>query len=307
MDNTTQKIIKCGDVIYTYEYTGFSRLTPPLSDISEAWLYQGKKPLTENQLLIVSYNKYLRCYEQNVRARYDKCISYGIDASTSKALSTGYLLPPESFGLSSLASFPCFNRSRRRLRDLVFCNLASSSSVGSYSSYTGRFVTLTYASPQFSLVVARSHFRLFIMRLRYYLSSKGLSNFRYIAVSEKHISHDSLRSRFGSYHFHLLLFDTSFIPYSDLLDLWGHGSIDIELVKGDITLVAYYLSKYLSKDFSFYNMRRFVTSQNILRPQVISDPVILPTLRFLTSSQWTTLSGEGLRFTVSRAVNSLKK
>lgn len=179
------------------------------------------------------------------------------------------------------------NVSRRTLRDLVLCNL-------NYGN--PRFITLTYAFPQFDNLTAKLDFKKFIMRLRYHLEELGYNrDFRYIAVPEQHDSSDTNDTRRYSYHFHVILFDLPYISTTFYSDNWKHGFIKINLIKGSPFKTAHYLTKYLSKQTTHERgQRRYLVSRNIQRPKLVQT-YQLPILMYKKGVNYHTFTGSDIR------------
>lgn len=177
--------------------------------------------------------------------------------------------------------------SRRTLRDLVLSNLHYGNP---------RFITLTYASPQFSNSSAKRDFKTFIQRLRYHLGELGHNeNFRYIAVPEQHDSTSTNEERRYSYHFHVVLFDLPYISTTFYSNNWKHGFIKINLIKGSPFGTAFYLTKYLSKQTTHErSQRRYLVSRNIHRPQEVQFNN-LPILEFKKAVNYHTFTGSDIR------------
>lgn len=152
---------------------------------------------------------------------------------------------------------------KRKLRDLVLSNLPYGKP---------RFMTLTYAIPEFSNMQAKHDLKLFIKRLRYHLEELGFNrDFRYIAVPEQHDSDSTNEERRYSYHFHVILFDLPYINTTFYSDNWKHGFIKINLIKGSAFRTAHYLTKYLTKTTTHKRgQRRYLVSRNVYRPQEVT-------------------------------------
>lgn len=179
------------------------------------------------------------------------------------------------------------NCAKRKLRDIVISNLPYGKP---------RFITLTYASPEFSSSKSKRDFKTFIQRLRYHLGELGHdSQFRYIAVPEEHNSDSTATDRIHSYHFHVILFDLPYIDTTFYARTWSHGFIKINLIKGSAFSTAFYLTKYLSKTTLHKRCeRRYLVSRNIYRPREVY-PVNLPALKYNKGSNYKTFSGSSVR------------
>lgn len=270
LDISSEKSIICGDLVYVYQNT-----LPDLSGLDLSGLdVTGFDVVSYYSRLQQNLDLY-RDYINNLRSfNFSSAALYGFSFNLQP-------LPQDVFNIPIFASSSACKRATRRLRDLIYSNLPSRCT-------SARFVTLTYAIPQFSLSQVKADFNLFIKRLRYHLSL----DFRYIAVPEKHKS--------GAYHIHYIIFDTGFIPSDQLSNIWSKGFVRINLISGDTSKIANYLAKYLTKDYLLSGTRRFMTSHNINRPYEVADLSTLPPLREITSYAYTTFSGEKIHLTINR-------
>lgn len=179
--------------------------------------------------------------------------------------------------------------SKKTLRDLILCNLPYGQP---------KFLTLTYATPQHNETQAKLDFKNFIKRLRYHTKCQ----LRYIAVPETHNSIDTRPDRLYSYHFHILIFDLSYISAKVYADIWRHGFIKINRVHDDHIRMSYYLSKYLTKTGEHKKyQRRFLTSRNVFRPVSISF-VDLPLLEYQHTRRYTRFTGGNTRCDIYKLV-----
>ena len=269
----------CGDLVYKYEYYGVAR------DIHYSSQYY---PNSDSQLwLRVQYKKYLDSRDKVIAEYRAICSKNDLPV----CLSDVFLLTPEMFGLHD-NSESNLKSTRRKLRDLILSNFGISAHLHPFPL----FVTLTYRSPQFSPVLAKIQLKLFIKRLRYRL---GI-NFRYIAVPEKHQSDKTAPDRYGSFHYHILIFDVDFINPDDCTDIWSYGYCYVKRCYGTPFHVAYYVTKYLSKDLSIQVGRRYLASFNCWKSHEITDLSTVPTLAFISSSIYPLLSGQTMRLTINK-------
>jgi len=232
----------CGNTIYTYSfYTNYTNIIAEKAISLDDWDIPASRS-SEYFGKIALYREYTSKCDKKALLDYEYYLSLGLDDSIARALGNSfYRFGPELYGLYNIND-SALTRSRRRLRDLVYTNYTSTSN--------GRFLTLTYKNAQFSSAQLKSDFNLFIKRLKYKTKNNDI---RYIAIPEKHQSAETAPDRFGSYHLHILLFDTGYIDSWELADIWGHGSIDIIKLYGDPSGVAFYVTKYLTKDMGVHN------------------------------------------------------
>lgn len=298
MSNVRHNAKICGDIVYTYSFSAWDNRDIN-SDLSDDDFFGSRPPryrdVDSYSSHLEEYRLYLKNLNNIVVERLSSYLSMGFDPDFAHVLaSTGfYRFTPSDFGLYNISE-SALARSRRRLRDLIFCNLSDSKSIVS-----GKFVTLTYRTPQFSPTIVKSDFALFIKRFRYYLDDL---DFRYIAIPEKHQSSRTATDRYGSYHFHVLIFDTGFLDNADLTSIWSHGFVYVKKLYGDSTAIANYVAKYVTKDLSIDFGRRFLYSRNCYKPEETSDFSTLPPLRHISTSVYTSLSGERLNFTINRVL-----
>ena len=263
--STTSK--RCGDVVYLYEYyTYMNRQYIP--NYSESQLSK-----------IVKYRSYVSKTEKLIRERAEELERDGLPTQ----LSFIFILPPHNFGVLP-PSENSLSRSKRRLRDLIYSNVDPTAISDPKIMRINKirrnvklplFVTLTYREPKFSPLEVKNDFKTFMKRLNYHLNTT--ENIRYIAVPEKHQSVYTQANRFGSYHYHMLVFDISFIDNKQLTEIWGHGFTYIKETYGSAEMIAHYVCKYLTKDLSIDCGHRFLISRNIKRPVVSDDLSTLPT------------------------------
>lgn len=286
-----EKYKVCGDLVYGYQYYGdvkekdYEFLDLTGFNTHSASFYASNS----QQCLKIQYRKYLLQRDQIIRDNLIRCKSYGLPL----CLADVFLLTPSMFGIISNTEEQ-LSASRRRLRDLIFTNFGINAHLYTFPL----FLTLTYRIPQFSPSQAKADLSLFVKRLRYRL---GI-NFRYIAIPEKHQSNKTSFDRYGSFHYHILLFDVDFLHANDLTDCWGKGFCYVKRCYGDSFRVAYYVTKYLTKDLSIETGRRYLASFNCLKPTIIESDSLstVPTLAFVSSSTYTLLSGQIMRLSINK-------
>lgn len=115
---------------------------------------------------------------------------------------------------------------------------------------------------QFNLLFDR-----FIKRLNYKVFHSKKRLIKYLAVLEK--------QQRGAWHVHIMLFDFPFIPYAELLKLWGLGGVWINKI--DVQSKEQrgrYVSKYFEKGIGqelleSYGKKAFYASRNLKKPNVV--------------------------------------
>jgi len=137
------------------------------------------------------------------------------------------------------------SRTRYTLYHLIRCN----------QQKYNIFITLTYAKNQTDIKQAKRDFKLFILKLNYYIGCKS----RYICVPE--------RQRRGAIHFHCLFFGLPYIPLTEFKPLWSFGDARIERSR-QLRSIASYVAKYVTKNsFDFPKGTRIIMrSRNLVIP-----------------------------------------
>lgn len=137
------------------------------------------------------------------------------------------------------------NRARQSIYRMVEANKGIKNS----------FFTLTFRENITDLKFANREFSKFVMRLRFFYPA-----LKYLAVPE-------FQKR-GAVHFHMVLFDSPYLHWKKLTNLWGLGMIDIQKSKNILVLGAY-VAKYLKKnmtDLRLLGQKSYFTSRNLIRP-----------------------------------------
>ena len=142
-------------------------------------------------------------------------------------------------------------RARRNVFELTEANL---------TPYT-KFITLTYAEPQFDYDVLAKHWKSFIR----HLDRKGYQ-FPYLWVIEKHDSEKTAENRRGSLHIHALAFTDKYIPHKTLAKAWPHGHVKINAKFQEVDHKASYVAKYIQKESMPPDKKAYRTSKDIKRP-----------------------------------------
>lgn len=171
-----------------------------------------------------------------------------------------------------------YKRSKKLLKEIILSNIHYGSP---------RFLTLTYATPQFDKKQANLDFKNFIKRLKYTTKIQ----LRYVAVSEEHDSQSTSSNRVHSYHFHVLIFDLPFLSSKVYAEVWRHGFIRINRVWNDGMKMANYVSKYMSKsNLDAKGSKRYLASRNVLRPVSVSISDI-PLVALVRSVNYNSFTG----------------
>lgn len=289
----------CGDLVYYYKYYGVNRfktasITALLDDFESS--VDSTNKYSSNYRLF-DYRRYLANCDDVMRQNKMICEKNGLPL----CLGDVFVLTPEMYGVP-VPSDSQLAVSKRKLRDLVYTNFG----IDPQPQQFPLFLTLTYSKPEFSPFKTKNDLKLFIMRLKYRL---GI-NFRYIAVPEKHQSEATKLYRFGSFHYHILLFDMPYIYTKNnktirelqniITEVWRFGFSFLKRTYGSPSSVAGYIVKYLNKDLSIECGRRYLASHNCLKPVIVENLSTDLTLEFITSSSYTLLSGEELKLSINK-------
>jgi len=170
-----------------------------------------------------------------------------------------------------------YKRTKTKLNNLILSNLPYGAP---------KFLTLTYRNAEFNKEKAQNDFKNFIKRLKYTTNIQ----IRYIAVPEEHNSKSTKSDRVHSYHFHVLIFDLPYISAKVYSEVWRHGFIKINSVRGDEMRMASYLSKYLSKTEHVKGSKRYLASRNLIKPQIVQF-TDLPLVEFVKTISYNRFTG----------------
>ncbi|MCK1998140.1 Rep protein [Psychrobacillus psychrodurans] len=130
------------------------------------------------------------------------------------------------------------------------------------------FLTLTFKENVQDIEDSNYEFMKFIKRLNYKIYKTKKAILKYLAVWEQ--------QKRGAIHYHVMLFSVPKIPYKELTELWGFGSVNIQKVDADSKENrGRYLSKYFAKNLDdpqflikFMGKKRFFTSKNLIKPNI---------------------------------------
>ena len=147
------------------------------------------------------------------------------------------------------------NRARKNIRRLLECNFPD--------DYA--FITFTFGNQDdfdtTNVDTCNKLFSDFKKRLVYYLNKYGLPHLKYLGVTEFQ------DNRGGTVHYHLICNLTG-IPKSHLEELWGYGTVHIDIVDSkplDNEKISYYLKKGID-DPRLSGKKKYLRSKCLLRP-----------------------------------------
>lgn len=178
-------------------------------------------------------------------------------------------------------------KAKQKLIDLVSCNAGKWKDCEGNKQYV-RFMTLTFKKNNKStrdLKYCNGELNKFFKKIGYKYYDISGNVFKYITVPE-------LQKR-GVWHYHVIIFNSKYLPQSELLKMWGHGSVHIEVIKEDSAgLVASYVVKYMSKnintktgeikedssaeyekyfEYNLQDMKRYNPSRGLIQPDKFSS------------------------------------
>ena len=145
-----------------------------------------------------------------------------------------------------------FKRARTNLRRLINANIEVDS----------KFLTLTFRDNVTDLDFANNEFKKFVKRLNYHFNIK----LKYSCVIE-------FQKR-GAIHYHVVLYNLNGkVDLNKLSDIWGHGFIKLNRIKG-VDNVGAYICKYMTKtdDKRLEGRKMYFNSRNLNKPTEIKDP-----------------------------------
>jgi len=148
-------------------------------------------------------------------------------------------------------------RAKNKLKNLILSNYG-------VNKQMVLFVTFTFAENIVNPKQANPEWKLFILRLNYYLNSLGFQKAKYITVIE-------FQER-GAVHYHTLFFNIPYIKNikTEFARLWALGFVKIKAIPfNDSNHCANYVSKYMTKTFNdkfFSSSKNYFCSRNIKKP-----------------------------------------
>ena len=204
--------------------------------------------------------KQLRGYNWKVKDKKDGTVEI-ITYEQPQMVGYTRTYTPTRKGGRTMANEQNAKRARRNIHDIVNAN---------WTKYS-KFITLTYAEPQFDYDKLAHHFHIFRKRLR----RKGIK-FPYLWIVEHQKERGQKENNDGSLHIHLLAFTDAYIPYEIINDAWVHGFVKINANAKKATNPGAYVAKYIQKETMPPDKKAYRTSQDIKRP---TTKVGLGTLR----------------------------
>ena len=198
-----------------------------------------------NKRVVISGNQ-IEIYE------YEKDIIYGYKDNRKELKGRKAVASEED---KEINRDKVFKRARTELRRLINSNVEGDS----------KFLTLTFKENITDLDYANNQFKKFIMRLNYNFKIKV----KYSCVVE-------FQKR-GAIHYHVILYNlTGKVDLVKLSDIWGHGFIKLNKIKG-VDNVGAYICKYMTKseDNRLEGRKMYFNSRNLNKPREIKEPEIV--------------------------------
>lgn len=162
-------------------------------------------------------------------------------------------------------------RARENIRRLALANFSN--------TQNAKFLTLTFAYDCKNIDFTNKEFNKFIKRLRY-----RFGDFKYIAVIEFQD-----KNREGVIHYHILN-NLQYVPYDDLLEIWGHGWIWVNRIN-HVDNIGAYLVKYMGKkelggrDRRLKGKKAYFTSRNLKKPVILHGQKAFEILKTLENKK----------------------
>lgn len=134
-------------------------------------------------------------------------------------------------------------RAKSNIFDLISCNANAHRDYNNNKQFT-KFLTLTFKENITDITIANKYITDFFKRLSYNIFKVKTNVLKYIVVPE-------LQER-GAWHYHIILFNMPYVPFTNLLQVWNYGSVYITAIKkdADATQIAKYITKYIAKGIS---------------------------------------------------------
>ena len=154
------------------------------------------------------------------------------------------------------------------------------------NSCLNKFLTLTFAENVKDLDYSNDEFKKWIKRVNYQVFKTKKSAMKYVAVIEFQDGKEYIKngvkckgSGRGAVHYHILC-NLPYIDVNSLAEIWGHGIIKLNRIKGDkkrfgsdeCDNVGAYVCKYMTKDNGDERLKgrkSYLMSQNLDKPQEI--------------------------------------
>lgn len=200
-------------------------------------------------IMLKSYNARIIATKTNTEYwLYDEPIFYGYSGFSKKNRKKPEEMDYDELYLAALRRKRYLINLRHTISRIIDANVTDKTS----------FLTLTFADNITDLTWANSELTKFIKRFKNHTKLKV----KYLWTWEK--------QKRGAIHYHLVLFNISFISLYQLNKLWKHGFVQINKLEIDSSHnIGRYISKYFSKAFEnreLYNVKLYGRSRNLKMP-----------------------------------------
>jgi hypothetical protein len=169
------------------------------------------------------------------------------------------------------------SKSLQRARNNLFLTIASN--VTKYS----KFMTLTTKE---TVLYRESFLKMFKQFQKNFNRIFGYS-LKYISVLERQKLRGKKENNLGSWHIHLIVFNSKKIDFEKLKQAWASfGSVDIKKVR-HVEQLGVYMIKYLTKDNVQFHKKTILKSQNLIIPNIFHNQYIITPDSFDYNSSYT--------------------
>ena len=128
-----------------------------------------------------------------------------------------------------------------------------------------KFLTLTFRSPVLERDEAMKYFNSF----QKFFKREFNEVLRYVGVTERQKKRGINENNEGSWHFHLVVFNSRKLDFEKLKSAWPYGSVDIKKID-KVENLGRYLGKYLSK-----GNENGLNKKSVLKSRGLKEPIEL--------------------------------
>lgn len=138
--------------------------------------------------------------------------------------------------------------------------------IDSNVNYYSKFITLTFTDAELEYNKAMKKFNSF----RKFFKREFGQNLKYTRIAERQKERGEKENNLGSWHFHLIVYNSKKIDFKRLKKCWPYGSVDIKKVDNNKNLARYF-GKYFSKQKSDISINDKLVSHSIglQKPNII--------------------------------------
>lgn len=133
------------------------------------------------------------------------------------------------------------------------------------ANYYSKFITLTFRENTLDRDDALKKFKIFNI----YFKRVFGENLKYCGVMERQKKRGKKEGNKGSWHFHLVVFNSQKLEFRKLKKCWLYGSIDIKKIDS-VDNLGLYMAKYLTKDtIQELNKKAILKSRGLKKPKTV--------------------------------------